>query len=91
MAEDNMKEIKIDESENVVGGAIMCDGGLFRASRFRFSESDIEVLKEHGISGVKARYYYQRSDLNSMGISGDTNYEIIETLKSWGISVMNFN
>lgn len=87
MAEDNMKEIKIDELENVVGGAIMADGGAFRASRFLFSESDIEKLKEHGISGVTAYYSYKRSDLNSMGISGNTNYEIIETLKSWGISV----
>ena len=63
-------------------GAFSVDGG---------TAEYLDCVNGTTISGVKARYYYQRSDLNSMGISGDTNYEIIETLKSWGISVMNVN
>ena len=86
MAEDNMKEIKIDELEKVVGGAIERSSSPFQ-TRYVFTQKEVEILKNNGIIGVEAKHVYTRSELNEKGIPGDTAYAIRETLNAWGITV----
>ena len=87
MAEDNMKEIKIDELEKVVGGAIERSSSLGFQTRYVFTQKEVEILKNNGIIGVEAKHVYTRSELNEKGIPGDTAIDIRETLNAWGITV----
>ena len=86
MAEDNMKEIKIDELEKVVGGAIERSSPFYQ-TRYVFTQKEVEILKNNGIIGVEAKHVYTRSELNEKGIPGDTAIAIRETLNAWGITV----
>ena len=47
MAEDNMKEIKIDELEKVVGGAIERSSSLGFQTRYVFTQKEVEILKNN--------------------------------------------
>jgi len=87
MAEDNMKEIKIDELEKVVGGAIERSSSPFFQTRYVFTQKEVEILKNNGIIGVEAKHVYTISELNEKGIPGDTAIDIRETLNAWGITV----
>ena len=85
MSEDKKKELKIDELEKVVGGAIERSSLPFQ-TRYVFTKEEVEILKNNGIIGVEAKHVYNRSELNEKGIPGGTE-EIRETLNAWGITV----
>ena len=87
MAEDKKKELKIDELENVAGGAIERSSSLGFEAIYRFTQEEVEILKNNGIIGVEAKHVYTRSELNEKGIPGDTAIAIRETLNAWGITV----
>ena len=87
MAEDKMKELKIDELEKVAGGAIERSSSLCFEAIYRFTQEEVEILKNNGIIGVEAKHIYKRSELNEKGIPGDTAIAIRETLNAWGITV----
>lgn len=94
MADDNMKELKIDELEKVAGGAIERISSPFFQARYVFTQEEVEILKNNGIIGVEAKHVYTRSELNEKGIPGDTVIAIRETLNAWGITVsqtVNYN
>ena len=83
---EQLDKLSTEELESVAGGAFMIKGG-FRATRFRFTVEDVEILKKHGISDVETNRLYTRSDLNNMGISADSDGELMELLRSWGIAI----
>ena len=87
MAEDKIKELKIDELEKVAGGAIEKSSSPFYQARYVFTQEEVEILKNNGIIGVEAKHVYTRSELNEKGIPGDTVIGIRETLNAWGITV----
>ena len=87
MAEDKKKELKIDELEKVTGGAIERSSSPGFEAIYRFTQEEVEILKNNGIIGVEAKHVYNRSELNEKGIPGDTAEEIRETLNAWGITV----
>ena len=87
MSEDKKKELKIDELEKVAGGAIERSSSPFYQAIYRFTQEEVEILKNNGIIGVKAKHIYKRSELNEKGIPGDTAEEIRQTLNAWGITV----
>ena len=94
MAEDKIKELKIDELEKVAGGAIEKNSSPFFQARYVFTQEEVEILKNNGIIGVEAKHVYTRSELNEKGIPGDTVIGIRETLNAWGITVsqtVNYN
>ena len=87
MAEDMKKELKIDELEKVAGGAIERSSLPGFEPIYRFTQEEVEILKNNGIIGVEAKHVYTRSELNEKGIPGDTAIDIRETLNAWGITV----
>ena len=94
MAEDKIKELKIDELEKVAGGAVERISSPFFQARYVFTQEEVEILKNNGIIGVEAKHVYTRSELNEKGIPGDTVIGIRETLNAWGITVnqtVNYN
>jgi hypothetical protein len=84
---EQLDKFSIEDLEKVAGGAFMIKG-QFHAARFRFTVDDVEKMKKHGISDVEASRLYTRSDLNNMGISADSDGELMELLRSWGIAIV---
>ncbi len=80
-------EVTEDQLQDVSGGAVMYDPGVFYEMRFTFSPDDIKILKKLGPSfkNLKAGVPYARSDLNKMGIPGSTGEEMKTALEAKGI------
>jgi len=84
---EQLDKFSIEDLEKVAGGAFMIKSEFY-AARFRFTAKDVEKLKKHGISDVETNRLYTRSDLNNMGISADSDGELMELLRSWGIAIV---
>ena len=82
-----VKKLSDEDIGKITGGAVTFDPGLLYQARFVFNETDVDILAQHGIYGIRPYVVYIRGQLNDMGIDGLTQGDMIDTLREWGISV----
>lgn len=76
-----------EEIEKASGGAELSDPSLFSVPEFKFTESEVKKLEEHGITGITHGVWYKRTELNEKGIPGLSKSDVVSMLAYWGIHV----